>query len=182
MLVKICLVCGKEYIRKYRKNRSNNFCSLDCYHNWMVSKSNNSSTKFKKGCTFPTKGKKLSPERYKQLSDAGFFKPKFGEKSGNWKGGRTPLGIAIRTMSEYKNWRTKVFQRDKYICQCCKSTNRKLQVHHIIPFYKILDQYKIKSLKDARTCQLLWDVSNGQTLCVPCHKQTDSYLVNQYTK
>lgn len=216
MLIKICIVCDKEFIKRAsgvnkfcskrcfyvcqdkRKNTQctgcgifgkwkRRFCSLGCYHQWQLGKSNNSSTRFKKGHKTWIAGKKLSPDHYNRLKNAGFFKPKFGDKSGNWKGGKTNLGIAIRTTSQYKNWRKSVFERDGYKCVNCggrhtKGDRRQLHCHHIIPFYKILLENNIKSLEDARNCKQLWDVDNGQTLCIPCHKQTDSYLINQYTK
>ena len=28
----------------------------------------------------------------------------------------------------------------------------------------------------------IYDISNGQTLCIPCHKKTDSYGIKQYRK
>lgn len=54
-------------------------------------------------------------------------------------------------------------------------------VDHINPFYKILKDHNIKTVKQAKKCKELWEVSNGRTLCILCHKQTPSYLVNQYT-
>lgn len=211
MLIKICLVCGKEFVKdqsisvaswhgNQRRPLGVRFCSRSC-----AAKFNNNglNTQFKKGqkAINPIrKGQHLSSKtefkKGNKLSEATKAKMKGripwnkgkeflqirGENHPQWKGGRTHLCAAIRTMSEYKNWRTKIFKRDKYICQCCKYKIRQLQVHHIIPFYQILNQYNIKSLEDARACSFLWDISNGQTLCVPCHKQTDSYLVNQYTK
>src|SRR3990167_4783732 len=42
-----------------------------------------------------------------------------GERNNKWKGGVTPENHKIRTSSEYKEWRTKVFQRDNYTCQGC---------------------------------------------------------------
>jgi len=105
-----------------------------------------------------------------------------GVKHWNWKDGRSPLRKAIQSMPEYPTWRTAVFERDKYTCQECNKIGGRIQSHHIKPFYKIIEDNNITTTDQARGCKELWDVSNGQTLCVPCHKQTDSYLTNQYKK
>lgn len=31
-------------------------------------------------------------------------------------------------------------------------------------------------LEEVMRSELLWDSTNGRTLCVPCHRKTDSYL------
>jgi len=81
--IKGCEYCGKLAHCKRR------FCSLECYRKWLVGKSNLSNTKFQKGHIPYNKGKEMSEEKYEKLKMAGFFEPKFGEKSGNWKGGIT---------------------------------------------------------------------------------------------
>ena len=53
----------------------------------------------------------------------------------NWKGGnsktyKTIMG-KVRHSNKYKNWRTKVFERDKYTCQNCFKTGVFLHAHHI---------------------------------------------------
>lgn len=39
---------------------------------------------------------------------------------------------------------------------------------------------KTNCFEDAKNCGLLWDINNGETLCIACHRQTDSYKVNQW--
>ena len=85
-----------------------------------------------------------------------------GKKSHWWKGGITPINEAIRKSLEYKLWRKAVFERDSYTCIWCgddKSGN--LQADHIKPF----SLYK----------KLRFKINNGRTLCVACHKKTDTY-------
>ena len=60
-----------------------------------------------------------------------------------------------------KEWRQRVFQRDKYTCQICGSTEKRLQADHIKPW--------------AYFPELRSDVKNGRTLCVDCHKQTPTF-------
>lgn len=83
-----------------------------------------------------------------------------GAKNPNWKGGITPKHLVIRGSAEYKTWRTAVFARDSYTCQEC-GAKRNFHAHHIKPF--------------STFPELRFDISNGQTLCVPCHEKTASY-------
>lgn len=71
----------------------------------------------------------------------------------------------IRNSFEYKEWHRKVLERDWFTCQQCGYKGKKLNVHHIELFI---------STPDKR-----FDVDNGLTLCVDCHrhhhKTTDHY-------
>lgn len=63
----------------------------------------------------------------------------------------------LRTVPEYKEWRTAVFKRDGFECQCCRQIGNKLNAHHIKPF--------------ASHPSLRFEISNGITLCESCHKE-----------
>ena len=84
-----------------------------------------------------------------------------GEKNSNWKGGVTPIYKKIRESFEYEEWRTKVFERDLYTCQFCGQIGGYLNADHIKSFASYPD--------------LRFELSNGRTLCVPCHKKTFTY-------
>lgn len=79
-----------------------------------------------------------------------------GENSPNWKGGITSEQRSIRTSTKYKRWRASIFTRDNFLCQAC-GNGGDIQAHHIKPFALFPD--------------LRFEISNGQTLCVPCHKK-----------
>ncbi|MBN1366222.1 MAG: hypothetical protein JW976_15570 [Syntrophaceae bacterium] len=83
-----------------------------------------------------------------------------GDKCYNWKGGITPFRTKIWRSIQYQDWRNKVFERDNYTCQICK-TKKNLVAHHI------------KNFKEYP--ELIFEVSNGLTLCVDCHRKTDNY-------
>ena len=102
-------------------------------------------------------GRSLSEDHRKKLSDA--LK---GEKSHLWKGGVTPEGTKIRSSMEYRDWRRDVFKRDDFTCVACGERGVRLHADHIKPF--------------ALYPELRFDIANGRTLCVPCHKQTPTYL------
>lgn len=89
-----------------------------------------------------------------------------GNKGSNWKGGITPINQSIRTSLEYKLWRTAVFERDNYTCIWCgaRSGNGKavkLNADHIKPF--------------AYYPELRFAIDNGRTLCISCHRKTDTW-------
>ena len=67
----------------------------------------------------------------------------------------------IRDSREYKEWRSAVYKRDNYTCQSCGDLGVKLHADHIKPF--------------AYFPELRFDLSNGRTLCVPCHTKTPTY-------
>jgi 5-methylcytosine-specific restriction endonuclease McrA len=70
----------------------------------------------------------------------------------------------IKKSPEYRFWRKEVFERDNYTCQECGTRGIPIQAHHIKPKCLYFD--------------LVFDVDNGETLCIPCHKKTDSYGSN----
>ena len=84
-----------------------------------------------------------------------------GANNPSWKGGVTPLRTKILGSPEYKSWRKQVFERDSYTCQECGQRGMVLQAHHIKRF--------------AEYPELRFDTNNGQTLCIDCHRATDTY-------
>lgn len=94
-------------------------------------------------------------------------KNKSGENHYNWQGGITPSYLKLRNSIEYKNWRETVFKRDNWTCQMCKVRGGKVQADHIKPF----SLYPSLSL----------DIDNGRTLCVACHKTTDTFAGKIFT-
>jgi hypothetical protein len=100
-----------------------------------------------------------------------------GSNGANWQGGLTQINKTIRGSFTYRQWRTAVFERDKYTCMFCGIAGGiYLHVDHIKPFALIIKQNQIKSYEDSLKCDELWDMNNARTLCVDCHKTTDTYL------
>jgi predicted restriction endonuclease len=100
------------------------------------------------------RGKVMSAESRLKISLA-----QRAEKGNNWKGG-------IRREKHkgdfrYNDFRNKVFKRDDYTCQHCGVKGGKLEAHHIKSWSKYPDDR--------------YDIKNGITLCVDCHKKTDNY-------
>ena len=84
----------------------------------------------------------------------------------NWKGGSNRIEITLRNSLEYQLWRRAVFKRDDFSCQDCGKRGGNLNADHIKSF--------------AMFPELRFDIDNGRTLCVPCHKETETYGLNQY--
>lgn len=98
-----------------------------------------------------------------------------GPNGSNWQGGKTRLSTLVRNSEPAVRWRKAVFERDAYTCKGCGKVGGKLHADHIEPLALLLTLHQIKTLEDAFACAPLWDLANGRTLCVSCHKQTPSY-------
>lgn len=88
-------------------------------------------------------------------------------------------GCSKRRKDEYENdykisdWRKAIFKRDDYTCQICFKKGGKLNADHI----KTWSEYP----------NLRFELSNGRTLCVDCHKDVTSKWLkknwkNQFSK
>lgn len=84
-----------------------------------------------------------------------------GDKCYAWKGGITKINLSIRNSFEYRLWREAVFKRDSYTCVWCGKRGGKLNADHIKPF--------------CNYPELRFSIDNGRTLCIECHKTTETY-------
>ena len=109
-------------------------------------------------------GKELTAIAKEKLSRVRAGRPRplqSGKNSHFWKGGITPINEAIRRSLKYRLWRKSVFERDNYTCVLCGQIGGELNADHIKPF--------------AYYPELRFELSNGRTLCKPCHLKTDTY-------
>lgn len=82
----------------------------------------------------------------------------------------TPMFNHIRLLAQYKDWRKEVFNRDDYSCQICGEQGY-IQAHHIKSVKQILMDNNITTSFEAKFCKELWEVDNGITYCINCHKE-----------
>ena len=189
-----CLFCGKVF-KYYISCSTGKYCNSQCYNTARKVEKETCICLF---CKKEFKVYKFPLGRYKS---GVYFPPKFcchqcyfkypksesfrifmrnrnlqlkhwqGDKNPNWKGGITKEFPRL-LKAEYKDWRRKIFERDKFTCIICGEKNFKnkgkttyLEAHHI------------KSWKDFP--ELRYDLDNGQTLCLNCHNNTRRELIKQ---
>lgn len=142
---------------------------------------------YKNGGISPLKGRGISESHLKNViaSHTTEYRKKQsearkGERGANWKGGVSALNNRIRRSLEYRLWRDSVFVRDNYTCVECGERSKKgksvvLNADHIEAFAFLLKKHRVNDMQSALICADLWNIKNGRTLCVPCHKKTDTY-------
>ena len=194
---KHCLLCDTIFYKKVncsKKERlTTRYCSRKCsITNW--SKRGQGLFKWKKFTReevearpymFQKWHKNSSPEHLQDRRDKGWVvwnKWVYGYKL-HWWVKRENINRNVRESAKNKVWRSRVYKRDNYTCQICwkrwgtwwNAVNVKLNADHIIPLSQLIKENKITSIEEAYDCECLRDISNGRTLCVECHKQTDTY-------
>jgi len=187
---KFCLTCKKEFsfflTGKGSKRRSQKFCSRACLRN---------KTQFKKG-SVARLGIKHFEETKKKLRE--LVKKKIAEKKHNfvqghqfgfrkgaipWNkdkdfGGTGHLTKRISWLTIYRRWRLAVKQKDGFKCIECGNRNDLNVDHYPISLAELIRKYKIERPQEAKEHREFWDIENGRTLCVSCHKQTQTYGKN----
>ncbi len=129
------------------------------------------------------KGEKRSDETREKMSESkmGENHPMFGKRGAetyNWKNGISVLYDRIRACFLYRQWRSDVYTRDNFICQKCNKRGLRLHVHHITFFSDIIKLNNITTLEQAEDCSELWNINNGLTLCIKCHKAEHKRMRN----
>lgn len=76
----------------------------------------------------------------------------------NWRGGVVKGRHKLDSLGIYKKWRKEIFLRDCYTCQKCGKRGGDLEVDHILPWTFFPE--------------LRFDMDNGRTLCLGCHRST----------
>lgn len=82
-------------------------------------------------------------------------KDMIGDKNPNWKEGNSLKNKNARLGNELRHWRLEVFSRDNYTCQICNIKGKEMHADHINSW--------------ASYPELRYEISNGRSLCVPCH-------------
>lgn len=97
---------------------------------------------------------------------------KLGSKNPAWRGGVSSERLKQINTRQYRDWRAAVLARDNHTCVNCSAGDCRVDADHVIPW--------------ADNVTGRFDVSNGQTLCVPCHRaktaaELRTHWRNQYT-
>jgi 5-methylcytosine-specific restriction endonuclease McrA len=166
-MISNCEFCKIDFKQK-REREPKRFCSCKCSA-MARDKSTIRGTfaagkaPWNKGLIGYLKGRKASDECREKIS-----KSLRGSKAPNWRGGISTENELQRKQRRYYYWRKSVFERDNYTCVDCGARSKKgnrveLNADHIKPFAKFKE--------------LRFDLDNGRTLCVECHRKTPTYGV-----
>lgn len=165
--VKICIYCKSDfYVSPSKKFQV--FCSEECYIKHVKEKS------FRFNCIICGKEVLTQPAQMKyrnrktcSIDCRSIYQTEMAEKR-RIENPPTPglLNRRIRYSKKMALWRLGVFTRDDYTCQICGARNGHgktiiLHADHIKPF--------------ALFPELRFELSNGRTLCISCHKKTDTF-------
>lgn len=120
---------------------------------------------------------KTSPTKFKKghkphMDGQNLLEYQKGSNHWNWKGGIYPKVMSLRGCQKYLDWRTSVFERDNYTCQICGERGGYVEAdHYPIPFCVLY--------RDSNY-EVMWDISNGRTLCKSCHNKTKKFWKETY--
>ena len=115
--------------------------------------------KFKKGICPWNKGKQVSEETRIKMSLA-------QTKDEEFIGFHKDINSRLRTSKKWISWRQQVYERDDYTCKICDKRCCELHPHHII---------SVKECIKTGNLDKVYDVNNGVTLCVECHRKKHKY-------
>ena len=160
-----CIQCGKSFeVRAYRAETAK-FCSYECRGAWRSEHFRGDANPHWKGGSRKPKpckhcGKLIEQGALplvtfqrrkfcsKACADAGGLRYS-GKEHPRWVGGKRARP------AEHDRWAERVISRDKATCRTCGAQGVELHAHHVKEY--------------AKHPELRWAMSNGITLCAPCH-------------
>lgn len=162
-----CASCGEIFERQPAKveRTENNFCSHDCYADWLSGQTGTDNKNFEGAvvacdqCGEDVEVSAWELEEFernfcsKDCYSLWQSENQIGEANYNWKG-----GVRIYYGGSWERQREKALERDGHQCQACGGGER-LHVHHITPFAKFDDHEEANALK------------NLVVLCASCHRR-----------
>lgn len=160
-----CIICNREFtfdkgdIKRREGKFEKQFCSVKCKSiwqrgQWIHVKCDNC----KKELILTTTQQKERNHHF--CNEECLHKWYRKDNHPRWKNGITSENQKIRDSIEYKNWRLKIFRRDKFQCKLCGGKSKK--EHRVI-----LHAHHIKSFINHPN--LRFELDNGITLCNKCH-------------
>ncbi len=170
--IRICAVCKKEFIKRpkqkpflfLRQKCCSRHCNAKLTSFLNRGKKAHNNKQVKRVCIICGKSKMVAPafsNRHfcgRKCMGEWIKENQSGSNHWNWKGGITEKKCRDVLYDGYKEWRNSVFRRDNFKCISCGcNKSGSLEAHHIKP----ISLYP----------ELILDISNGNTLCIKCHKE-----------
>lgn len=160
-----CETCNKtfERIKSWLSPDKKNYCSRQCADRGLRV------VKPILTCAFCGKEFERYPSEIRKMSERGYTHVFCGHKcraamiAAQFDPPRPYMGehtSVPRNGAKTREWRKAVFERNSHTCQDCGITNVLMCAHHIKPY--------------ALYTALRYEVSNGLTLCYPCHEKRHS--------
>lgn len=150
-VVKLCALCGQSFTRGPGEGGNAKTC-IKC----RLSKCVHCGQQFNRGRL----AARFCSNACKDAAALGKYPPQLAANPG-----RKPRTYAktrgLHGSAEDREWRVAVFERDNYTCVLCNQVGGRLQADHIKPY---ADHPKLRHV-----------LTNGRTLCVPCHQATPTY-------
>ena len=161
-MTKSCTFCSKSYVKLSNHSRkrwsASKFCSIRCATDSRINDpARLAAIREKRWSHVIRRSTCLHcgiAKRCKQFCSrtcAGLYKRKAS----------TAENRRLRDSPQAKAWRFAVYKRDKFTCQHCQAVGKYLNADHIKPWSQYPD--------------LRFDLSNGRTLCVDCHRKTPTF-------
>jgi 5-methylcytosine-specific restriction endonuclease McrA len=154
-----CKQCSKEMrLANWQVKKGTKFCSKECSRLGTEYKG-----LFQKGHSdlVPSESRGHSEETKAKMREINRQNAKYGSEHPLWQGGAREQRKREMKGYPYRDWRTAVFTRDNWTCQCCGIRGGYLEADHIKPWCAFPD--------------LRYDVNNGRTVCRPCHVKLDTH-------
>jgi hypothetical protein len=166
-IVKKCKVCNELFYVMPCFIKSAVYCSRKCQHKGITVGAKitlicrNCGNKYK---TYQSHIKwRGSSYCSRKCVGEGNTKFRSGKNSNTWKGGISDINRRIRASKKFKEWREAVFKRDNWTCQICGDRSGRGRGKSVI-----LHPHHIKHF--AKFKELRFNIDNGKTLCVSCHR------------
>lgn len=160
--VKLC-ICNKQFYVRPCHIRIKNYCSKACASKALIKGSPLicrvcANSYYQPPSQVKWRGSSFCSRKCMGINRG---REQVGENNPSWKGGVSTENHRVRQSKPFKDWRKSVFERDNYTCQDCGVRGGYLEPHHIKQF--------------AVFPELRFDINNGKTLCIDCHKKTPSW-------